>query len=89
MPRKNFFFLSEFPFRHIQDSQYSWEGGGYLFNSSLPLPPASQKLAGRLLERAHLELSAAGLEPETFEPLNRVSERKLLTTKVRGPMVRE
>ena len=42
-------------------------GGGYLFNSSLPLPPISQALktlAGRLLPRVHLcsELTP-GLEP--------------------------
>ena len=39
-----FFFLSGFSFTNIHDSRDSREGGGYLFNSSLPLPPASQTL---------------------------------------------
>ena len=36
------FFLSSFSFTYIHDSQDS--RGGYLFNSSLPPPPASQTL---------------------------------------------
>ena len=39
-----FFFLSGFSFTSIHDSQDSRGRGGYLFNSSLPLPPASQAL---------------------------------------------
>ena len=38
------FFLSGFSFTSIHDSQDSRGRGGYLFNSSLPLPPASQAL---------------------------------------------
>ena len=39
------FFLSEFSFTNIDDSQRTaGKGGGYLLNSSLPLPPASQTL---------------------------------------------
>ena len=48
------FFLSGFSFTNIHDSRDSRGRGGYLFNSSLPLPPATQTLAGRLLQKAHL-----------------------------------
>ena len=51
-----FLFLSRFSFAHIHDSQ-DRRGRGRLFNSSLPLPTASQTLKtldGRLLQRAHL-----------------------------------
>ena len=39
-----FFFLSRFSFTNIYDSRDSMGEEGYLFNSSLPLPPASQAL---------------------------------------------
>ena len=39
-----FFFVSGFSFTNTHDLQYSREGGRYLFNSFLPLPPASQTL---------------------------------------------
>ena len=38
------FFLSGFSFMNIYDSQDTREGGGYLFNSSLPLPPVSKHI---------------------------------------------
>ena len=46
---ERFFFLSGFSFTHIHNSQDSsevcvWGGGGYQFNSSLPLSTASQTL---------------------------------------------
>ena len=45
---ERFFFLSGFSFTHIHNSQDSSEvcvwGGGYQFNSSLPLSTASQTL---------------------------------------------
>ena len=38
-----FFFLSEFSFTTIHESQdCTGKGGGHFFNSSLPLPPVSQ-----------------------------------------------
>ena len=42
------FFLSGFCFMNIHDSQDSRGRGGNLFNSSLPLPPASQTLRHEL-----------------------------------------
>ena len=42
------FFLSGFCFMDIHDSQDSRGRGGDLFNSSLPLPPASQPLRHEL-----------------------------------------
>ena len=39
-----FFFLSGFLSRTFTIHRTAGEGGGYLFNSSLPLPPASQTL---------------------------------------------
>ena len=38
------FFLHRFSFMNMQDSQDREEREGYLFNSSLPLPPALQML---------------------------------------------
>ena len=44
-----FFFYLGFSFTSIHDSQGSWgRGRGYLFNSSLPLQPASQTLRYQL-----------------------------------------
>ena len=40
--KKKFFFLSGFSFTNIHRT--AGEGGGYLLDSSLPLPPASQTL---------------------------------------------
>ena len=39
-----FFFLSGFSFTNIHESQDCRGRGGHFFNSSLPLPPASQTL---------------------------------------------
>ena len=52
-----FFFCLGFLSRTFTIHRTGGEGVGYLFNSSLPLPTASQTLktlAGRLLQRAHL-----------------------------------
>ena len=38
------FFLSGFSFTKFTNHRTAEEGGGYFFNSSLPLPPASQTL---------------------------------------------
>ena len=40
----NFFFLSGFSFTTIMNHRTAGEEGGCFFNSSLPLPPASQTL---------------------------------------------
>ena len=53
-----FFFFSVwvfFSFTNIHDSQDNRGRGGYIFNSSLPFPPASHtRLARWLLQRAHI-----------------------------------
>ena len=49
-----FFFYLGFLSRTFTNHWTAGEGGGYFFNSSLPLPPSSQTLAGRFLEGAHL-----------------------------------
>ena len=41
---KDFFFFLGFSFTNIQESQDCRGRGGHFFNSSLPLPPASQTL---------------------------------------------
>ena len=77
-----FFYLGFLP-RPFTNHRTAREGGGHFFNSSLPLPPASQTLrhwAGRLLHRTYIYTQlAAGLEPGTL-----VSECKSLTTKLRA-----
>ena len=49
-----FFFYLGFLTRTFTNHRTAGEEGGHFFNSSLPLPPASQTLAERLLLRAHL-----------------------------------
>ena len=57
------------------------EGGGYLFNSSLPLPPASQTLRHQHGNYCRELTSAHSYQPDSnWEPL--VSECKSLTTKL-------
>ena len=64
-----FYYLGFLP-RTFTNYSTAGEGGGHSFNSSLPLPPASQilyTLAGRLLQTAHpCTQLAAGLKPRTF-----------------------
>ena len=61
-------------------------GGGYLFNSSLPLPPASRALGHWPGDYCGELTSAHGWQPDWGrEPL--VSGRKSLTTKLRAPVV--
>ena len=71
-----------FSFTSIHDiHKTAEEGGGYLFNSSLPLPPASQTLRHQPGDYCREFTSAHSLQPDSNqEPL--VSERKLLTTKL-------
>ena len=62
------------------------EGGGFLFNSSLPLPPASQALRHQPGDYCRELTSAHSWQPgSNREPL--VSERKSLTTKLRALVI--
>ena len=62
-----FFFYLGFLSQPFTNHRTAGEGGGYFFNYSLPLPPASQTLAGRLLQRAQLcTQAAAGPERNLF-----------------------
>ena len=75
-----FFFLSGFFFTNTHDSQESRGRGGFLFNSSLPLPHASKTLRYQLGDYCRELTSAQSQQPDSNrEPL--VSERKSLTTK--------
>ena len=59
------------------------EGGGYFFQSSLPLPPASQTLRHQSGDCCRELTSAHSQQPDSNrEPL--VSERKSLITKLRS-----
>ena len=78
-----FFFLSGFSFTNIHDSQDSRRGGGYLFNSSLPLLPASQTPRHWPGDYCTELTCAHSQQPDlNREPL--ISERKSLTTKLRA-----
>ena len=57
------------------------EGGDYLFNSSLPLPPASQILRQYPADYCR-ELTSAHSHQPYLNRKSLVSERKLLTTKL-------
>ena len=76
-----FFFLSWFSFTNIHDSQGNRERVGYLFNSSLTLPPATQTLRHQPGDYCRKLTSAHSQQPESSrEPLG--SERRSLTTKL-------
>ena len=77
-----FFFYRGFLSRTFTIHGTAGEGGGYLFNSSLPLSPASQALRHWPSDYCRELTSAHSWQPDSNrEPL--VSERKLLTTKLR------
>ena len=79
----DFFFYFGFLSRTFTIHETAGEGGGYLFNSSLPLPPASQTLRHQPGDYCRELTSANSWQPDSNrEPL--VSERKLLTTKLRA-----
>ena len=59
------------------------EGGGYLFNSFLPLPPDSQTLRHQPGDYCRELTSAHSQQPDSNRELL-VSERKSLTTKLRA-----
>ena len=80
-----FFFFSIWVFlsRTFMIHKTAGERGGYLFNSSLPLPPASQTLRHQLGDYCRELTSAHSWQPDSNqEPL--VSEGKSLTTKLRA-----
>ena len=77
----NFFFLPGFLSWSCTIHRTARERGGYLFNSSLPLPPASQALRHWPGDCCRELTSAYSWQPDSSrEPL--VSERKSLTTKL-------
>ena len=76
-----FFFYLGFLSPTFTIRETAGEGGGYLFNSSLPLPLASQTLRHYPGDYCRELTSAHGWEPDSNrEPL--VTERKSLTTKL-------
>ena len=75
--------LSWFLSRRFTNHRTAGEGGGHLFNSSLPLPPASQTLTHQPGDYYRELTSVHSQQPNSNrEPL--VSERKLLTTTLRA-----
>ena len=75
------FFLSGFSFHeHSLFTGQQGKGEGIFFNSSLPLPPASQTLRHQAGDYCRELISAHSQQPDSNrEPL--VSKRKLLTAK--------
>ena len=79
----DFFFYLVFLSQPFTNHRTAGEGGGHSFNSSLPLPPASQTLRHQLGGYCIEFISAHRQQPDSNrEPL--VSECKLLTTKLRA-----
>ena len=77
------FFYLGFLSRTFTIHETAGEGGGYLFNSSLPLPPASQTLRHQPGDYCRELTSAHSWQLDSNrEPL--VSERKSLITKLRA-----
>ena len=60
---------------------YNSEGGGYLFNSSLPLPPASQTIRHKPGDYCRDLTSAHSYQLDSNQE-HLVSERNLLSTKL-------
>ena len=81
--KKIFFFYLSFLSRTSTNRRTAGEGRGHFFNSSLPLPPASQTLRHQPGDYCRELTSAHSQQPDlNREPL--VSERKSLTTKLRA-----
>ena len=77
-----FFFYLGFLSRTFTIQETAGEGGGYLFNSSLPFTPASQTLRHQPGVYCRELTSVHSQQPDSNqEPL--ISERKSLTTKLR------
>ena len=77
------FFYLGFLSRRFMNSRTAGEGGGHLFNFSLPLPPTSQTLIYQLGDYRRELTSAHSQQPDSNQE-HLVSERKLLTTKLRA-----
>ena len=75
------FFVSGFSFTTIHKSQDCREGGGYFFNSSLPLLPISQTLRHQPGNYCR-ELTSAHSEQPDLNWESLVFEHKSLTTKL-------
>ena len=76
------FFYLDFLSRTFTIHRAAGEEGGYLFNSSLPIPPASQTLRHQPGDQCRELASAHSYQPNSNrKPL--VSERKSLTRKLR------
>ena len=79
----SFFFYMGFFLRTFTNHRTAEEGGGHFFNSSLPLLPASQAFRHQPGDYCRELTSAHSQQPDSNrEPL--ISERKLLTTKLRA-----
>ena len=84
-PLDIFFFCLGFLSRTFTNHRTAGEGGGYFFNSSLPLPPVSQTLRHQPGDYCCELTSAHRQQPGlNREPL--ASERKSLTTKLWIPV---
>ena len=77
-----FFFFLGFHSRTFTIHRTAAEGGRFFFNSSLPLPPASQTLRRWPGDYCRELTSAYSQQPDSNREFL-VSERKLLTTKLR------
>ena len=78
-----FYFYVGFLSQTFTNHRAAGEGGGHFINSSLPLPPASQTLRHQPGDYCRELTSAHRQQPDSNqEPF--VSERKLLTTKLRA-----
>ena len=78
-----FFYYLGFLSRTFTNHRTAVEGGEHFFDSSLPLPSASQTLRHQLGDYCRKLTSAHSQQPDSNrEPL--VSERKLLITKLRA-----
>ena len=78
-----FFFYLGFPSRTFTIYRAAGEGGGYLFNSSQPLPPTSQAFRHQQGNYCREFISAHSLQPDSNRE-RLVSKRKSLFTKLRA-----
>ena len=78
-----FYFYLGFLLRPFTNHGAAGEGGWHFFNSSLPLPPASQTFRHQLGDNCRELTFAHSQQPDSnLKPL--VSERKSLSTKLRA-----
>ena len=70
-----FFFYLSFLLQPFTNHWTAWEGGGHLFNSSLPLPPALQTLRHQAGDYCRELTSAHRQQPDSnWEPLGQVGQ---------------